>query len=225
MRAPGAAVLRRQGLRRDAPPRQEGVRARAGPVPGDARRHRPQLPRGDRVPRPPRRASSTCASSSRACRTRSTRAASPTRARSGRATACRRCRCSTRSPSNKFDAAFGGARRDEDKARAKERILSFRDAFGQWDPRNQRPELWRLYNPRVRPGEHLRAFPLSDWTEVDIWRYVAANDIELPAMYYSHRRTVVERDGMLLAVGDVDAARRSARSRSRRRSATAPSAT
>jgi sulfate adenylyltransferase subunit 2 len=103
---------------------------------------------------------------------------------------------------NKFDAAFGGARRDEDKARAKERILSFRDAFGQWDPRNQRPELWRLYNPRVRSGEHLRAFPLSDWTEVDIWRYVAVNAIELPVMYYSHRRQVVERDGMLLAVGD-----------------------
>jgi sulfate adenylyltransferase subunit 2 len=103
---------------------------------------------------------------------------------------------------HQFDAAFGGARRDEDKARAKERILSFRDAFGQWDPRNQRPELWRLYNPRVRTGEHLRAFPLSDWTEADIWRYVAVNGIELPTMYYSHRRRVVERDGMLLAVGD-----------------------
>lgn len=102
---------------------------------------------------------------------------------------------------NKFDAAFGGARRDEDKARAKERILSFRDAFGQWDPKNQRPELWRLYNPRIRPGEHLRAFPLSDWTELDIWRYIAVNDIELPAMYYAHRREVVERDGMLLATG------------------------
>ncbi|MEX0847340.1 MAG: sulfate adenylyltransferase subunit CysD [Ilumatobacteraceae bacterium] len=102
---------------------------------------------------------------------------------------------------NKFDAAFGGARRDEDKARAKERILSFRNAFGEWDPKNQRPELWRLYNPRVRPGEHLRAFPLSDWTELDIWRYIAVNDIELPAMYYSHRREVVERDGMLLATG------------------------
>ncbi|TPW12316.1 MAG: sulfate adenylyltransferase subunit 2 [Acidimicrobiaceae bacterium] len=100
-----------------------------------------------------------------------------------------------------FDAAFGGARRDEDKARAKERVLSFRDAFGQWDPKNQRPELWRLYNARVRPGEHLRAFPLSDWTELDIWRYIAVNDVDLPAMYYSHRREVVERDGMLLATG------------------------
>jgi sulfate adenylyltransferase subunit 2 len=104
---------------------------------------------------------------------------------------------------HKFDAAFGGARRDEDKARAKERILSFRDMFGQWDPKNQRPELWRLYNPRIRPGEHLRAFPLSDWTELDIWRYIAVNDIELPAMYYAHRREVVERDGMLLATSEV----------------------
>ncbi len=102
---------------------------------------------------------------------------------------------------HRFDAAFGGARRDEDKARAKERVLSFRDGFGQWDPKNQRPELWRLYNTRVRPGEHLRAFPLSDWTELDIWRYVAVNDVELPAMYYAHRREVVERDGMLLATG------------------------
>jgi sulfate adenylyltransferase subunit 2 len=102
---------------------------------------------------------------------------------------------------HRFDAAFGGARRDEDKARAKERVLSFRDAFGQWDPKNQRPELWRLYNARTNPGEHLRAFPLSDWTELDIWRYVAVQGIELPAMYYSHRREVVRRDGMLLATG------------------------
>ena len=102
---------------------------------------------------------------------------------------------------HKFDAAFGGARRDEDKARAKERVLSFRDAFGQWDPRNQRPELWNLYNARVRPGEHLRVFPLSDWTELDIWRYIAQEDIELPGMYYAHIREVFERDNMLYAVG------------------------
>ena len=102
---------------------------------------------------------------------------------------------------HRIDAAFGGARRDEDKARAKERVLSFRDAFGQWDPRNQRPELWSLYNARIKPGEHLRAFPLSDWTELDIWRYIAAENIELPAMYYAHLRPVVERDGMLLATG------------------------
>ncbi len=99
-----------------------------------------------------------------------------------------------------FDACIGGARRDEDKARAKERVLSFRDAFGQWDPRNQRPELWHLYQGRVRPGEHLRAFPLSDWTELDVWQYVRREHIDLPSIYYAHRRPVVARDGMLLAV-------------------------
>jgi sulfate adenylyltransferase subunit 2 len=101
-----------------------------------------------------------------------------------------------------FDAAIGGARRDEDKARAKERVLSFRDALGQWDPRNQRPELWQLYQGRVRPGEHLRAFPLSDWTELDVWTYIAREGIELPSIYFAHRREVVERSGMLLAVSE-----------------------
>ena len=101
-----------------------------------------------------------------------------------------------------FDACFGGARRDEDKARAKERVLSFRDSFGQWDPKRQRPELWHLYQGRVQPGEHVRAFPLSDWTELDIWQYVAREGISLPEIYYAHRRPVVERDGMLLAVCD-----------------------
>jgi len=103
---------------------------------------------------------------------------------------------------NGFDAAFGGARRDEDKARAKERVLSFRDAFGQWDPKRQRPELWQLYQGTVRPGEHLRAFPLSDWTELDIWQYIRRERIELPSIYYAHVRDVVERDGMLLAVSE-----------------------
>jgi sulfate adenylyltransferase subunit 2 len=101
----------------------------------------------------------------------------------------------------KFDAVFGGARRDEEKARAKERIFSFRDEFGQWDPKNQRPELWSLYNGRHRAGEHIRVFPLSDWTELDIWQYVANERIELPSIYYSHRRQVFRRDGMLLAIG------------------------
>lgn len=101
-----------------------------------------------------------------------------------------------------FDACFGGARRDEDKARAKERVLSFRDTFGQWDPKRQRPELWHLYQGRVQPGEHLRAFPLSDWTELDVWQYIAREQIALPDIYFAHRRPVVERDGMLLAVGD-----------------------
>ncbi len=101
-----------------------------------------------------------------------------------------------------FDACFGGARRDEDKARAKERILSFRDTFGQWDPKRQRPELWHLYQGRVQPGEHLRAFPLSDRTELDIWQYVSREQIPLPSIYFAHRRPVIERDGMLLALCD-----------------------
>jgi len=98
-----------------------------------------------------------------------------------------------------FDAVFGGARRDEEKARAKERVFSFRDEFGQWDPRNQRPELWNLYNGLHRRGQHIRVFPLSNWTELDIWSYIAAEDIALPSLYYAHRRPVVQRDGMLLA--------------------------
>jgi len=101
-----------------------------------------------------------------------------------------------------FDAAIGGARRDEDKARAKERVLSFRDAFGQWDPKRQRPELWQLYQGRVLPGEHVRAFPLSDWTELDIWQYIERERIELAPIYFAHRRPVLERDGMLLALGE-----------------------
>ena len=101
---------------------------------------------------------------------------------------------------NKFDAAFGGARRDEEKARAKERVFSFRDEFGQWDPKAQRPELWNLYNGRHRRGEHIRVFPLSNWTEYDIWAYIGAEGIALPGIYYAHTREVFRRDGMLLAV-------------------------
>lgn len=101
---------------------------------------------------------------------------------------------------NGFDAAFGGARRDEEKARAKERVFSFRDEFGQWNPKAQRPELWNLYNGRHRKGEHIRVFPLSNWTEYDIWAYIGAENITLPSIYYSHRRPVFRRDGMLLAV-------------------------
>ncbi len=102
---------------------------------------------------------------------------------------------------NNFDAAFGGARRDEDKARAKERILSFRDTFGQWDPRKQRPELWQLYQGKVNSGEHVRAFPLSDWTELDVWQYIERENMDLPAIYFAHDRDVVLRDGMYLAIG------------------------
>ncbi len=101
----------------------------------------------------------------------------------------------------KIDAAIGGARRDEEKARAKERFFSHRDVFGQWDPKNQRPELWHLYNGRKRPGEHFRVFPLSNWTELDVWEYIAAEAIEVPSLYFAHWREVVERDGVLLAVG------------------------
>ncbi len=102
---------------------------------------------------------------------------------------------------HRFDAVFGGGRRDEEKARAKERIYSLRDEFGQWDPRNQRPELWNLYNGRHAPGQHVRVFPLSNWTELDVWRYVAAEGIELPSLYYAHEREVFRRDGMWIAVG------------------------
>jgi len=101
---------------------------------------------------------------------------------------------------HEFDAVFGGGRRDEDKARAKERVYSFRDEFGQWDPKNQRPELWNLYNGRHRKGEHIRVFPISNWTELDVWQYIKVEEIELPGIYYSHQREVFQRDGMFLAV-------------------------
>ena len=102
-----------------------------------------------------------------------------------------------------FDALFGGARRDEEKARAKERILSHRDEFGQWDPRNQRPELWSLYNARLARGEHLRVFPLSNWTELDIWQYIARERLEVPRIYYAHDRDVVLRKGLLVPVTEL----------------------
>jgi len=103
---------------------------------------------------------------------------------------------------HQFDAVFGGARRDEEKARAKERVFSFRDEFGQWDPKNQRPELWSLYNGRHQKGEHIRVFPLSNWTELDIWQYIAEEQIELPSIYFAHEREVFRRDGMWLSVGE-----------------------
>jgi sulfate adenylyltransferase subunit 2 len=102
---------------------------------------------------------------------------------------------------HRFDAVFGGARRDEEKARAKERVFSFRDEFGQWDPKNQRPELWNLYNGRIRREEHLRVFPISNWTELDIWDYIARENLEIPSIYYAHSRMVFERDGILLSDG------------------------
>jgi sulfate adenylyltransferase subunit 2 len=101
-----------------------------------------------------------------------------------------------------FDAAFGGARRDEERARAKERIFSFRDDFGGWDPRRQRPELWSLYNGRIRRGEHVRVFPLSNWTELDVWQYIAQERLEVPSIYFAHEREVFRRDGMLYAASE-----------------------
>jgi|TARA_B100000929_G_scaffold215240_1_gene172029 sulfate adenylyltransferase subunit 2 len=103
---------------------------------------------------------------------------------------------------HRFDALFGGARRDEEKARAKERVYSFRDEFGQWDPKNQRPELWNLYNGRILQGEHIRVFPISNWTELDIWEYIRREGIEIPSIYFAHERPVFERDGMWLSDSD-----------------------
>jgi sulfate adenylyltransferase subunit 2 len=100
---------------------------------------------------------------------------------------------------HQFDAVFGGARRDEEKARAKERVFSFRDEFGQWDPKSQRPELWGLYNTRIHRGEHIRVFPISNWTELDVWEYIQRENLEIPSIYYAHTRSVFERDGILLA--------------------------
>ena len=106
-----------------------------------------------------------------------------------------------------FDAAIGGARRDEEKARAKERVFSFRDELGQWDPRNQRPELWSLYNARVNPGEHVRVFPISNWTELDVWQYIAREKLEVPSIYYAHRRPVVRRRGLIVPVTTITPAK------------------
>ncbi len=106
-----------------------------------------------------------------------------------------------------FDACIGGARRDEEKARAKERIFSFRDEFGQWDPKNQRPELWSLYNTRVHKGEHMRVFPISNWTELDVWQYIAREGLEVPSIYYAHKRKVVRRNGLLVPVTHLTPAR------------------
>ena len=180
---------------------REGVRPGAHPVPGHARRHRPQLPRGARVPRPPGRRARPPADRGAACRRRSTRGLVRERPDGSRN------RIQTpvlldAVEKYRFDALFGGARRDEEKARAKERMFSFRDEFGQWDPKNQRPELWSLYNGRHHPGESIRVFPLSNWTELDIWHYIARERIPLPTIYYAHDREVVERDGMLYAVNE-----------------------
>src|SRR4026209_2929683 len=104
---------------------------------------------------------------------------------------------------NKFAALFGGARRDEEKARAKERVFSFRDEFGQWDPRNQRPELWNLYNTRISPGQHIRVFPLSNWTELDIWQYIEREGLEIPSIYFAHEREMFQREGLWMSRSEL----------------------
>src|SRR6202012_1676582 len=117
-------------------------------------------------------------------------------------TGCRRSRCSTRSRTTASTWPSAGPGGDEEKARAKERVFSFRDDFGQWDPKNQRPELWNLYNTRIKRGEHIRVFPLSNWTELDVWAYIERENLEIPSIYYAHQREVFERDGILLAVNE-----------------------
>ena len=213
-RAAGAALLRRQGLDRPAAARREGVPARQVPVPGDARRHRPQLPRGDRVPRPPRRRARG------APRRRERAGLDRPRARR-RADGPRASRNLLQTTTlldaieeHGFDAAMGGARRDEERSRAKERIFSFRDDFGQWNPRAQRPELWNLYNGRIRKGEHIRVFPISNWTELDVWQYIARENLELPSIYFAHERRGVPPRRDALRRRRVRGAARPARSRS-----------
>ena len=173
------------------------------PVPGHARRHGPQLPRGDRVPRPPRRRAR------RAPHRRERAGVDRQGPRRQEQTGPRASRNQLQTTTlldaieeHRFDAAMGGARRDEERARAKERIFSFRDDFGQWNPRAQRPELWNLYNARIRKGEHIRVFPISNWTELDVWQYIARENLELPAIYFAHEREVFKRDGMLYAASD-----------------------
>ena len=223
VRAPGAAVLRRQGLDRDAAPGDQGVRAGPAAVPGDARRHRPQLRRGDRHPRRAGRPSTACAWSWPASKRTSTAGRvvdnGPSRNPLQTVTLLRAIR------ENKFDAAFGGARRDEEKARAKERVFSFRDEFGQWDPKAQRPELWNLYNGRHRKGEHIRVFPLSNWTEYDIWAYIGAEDIALPRHLLRAPAAGVPARRNAAGRPRVPAAQRRGRGVRDRRCGSAPSAT
>jgi 3'-phosphoadenosine 5'-phosphosulfate sulfotransferase (PAPS reductase)/FAD synthetase len=193
-------VLGRQGLHRHAASGQEGLLAGAHALPGPPRRHRAQL-----RPRCSSSGTATWPSSGCAwwwpgCRTTST-PAGRSRTRPG----ATRNRLQTPTllraiAEGRHDAVFGGARRDEEKARAKERIFSFRDEFGQWDPKNQRPELWNLYNGRHNKGEHIRVFPLSNWTELDVWQYIGDEGIDVPPIYFAHRRQVFQRDGMLMAV-------------------------
>jgi hypothetical protein len=222
VRAAGAAVLRRQGLDRACCTWRRRRSGRPGAVPAAARGHRAQLPevieyrdRGSAE----HTGCGWCGERAGLHRRR------PLRERpTARATRCRPCRCSTRSGEASFDAVFGGGRRDEEKARAKERVFSLPRRVRPVGPANQRPELWNLYNGRHAPGEHVRVFPLSNWTELDVWQYIAREGIELPSIYFAHEREVFQRDGMWLTAGEWGGPKDGERSREPR-SATAPSAT
>ena len=182
----------------------EGVPPGQAAVPAAARRHDVEVPRDVRVPRPhgARSSGSSCSCTS----TRRASSAGSTRSTHGSAGPHRRDedrgRSSRRSTQHGFDAAFGGARRDEEKSRAKERVFSFRSAQHRWDPKNQRPELWHLYNARKRRGESIRVFPLSNWTELDVWQYIQREEIPVVPLYFAAERPVVRRDGTLMMVDD-----------------------
>ena len=205
---------------------EKAFRPRPLPVPAAAHRHRAQLPRSHRLSRRPRRRARRAAHRADPRRLDRERHACALSVRTSCATRTRASRCSTRSRSSASTRCIGGARRDEEKARAKERIFSFRDEFGQWDPKNQRPELWSLYNARVHRGEHMRVFPISNWTELDVWQYIAREKLALPRSTTRTTRPVVRRSGVLVPVSPLVHAE--ARRRDRRREAAcafAPSAT
>ena len=186
------------------------------PVPGHARRHRPQLPRGARLPGPAGRRARGAARRGLASRTPSTRAGRRGAGRRQPEPAADHDPARRASRSTGSTRVFGGARRDEEKARAKERVFSFRDEFGQWDPKNQRPELWSLYNGRIHKGEHIRVFPLSNWTELDVWQYIAARGHRDPVDLLRPRARGVRARRHAAAVNDVRAAERRRGGRSRR---------
>ncbi|ANS79809.1 Sulfate adenylyltransferase subunit 2 [Serinicoccus hydrothermalis] len=202
VREAGADVLRRQGLDRHAAAGGEGVLPRQGAFPGAAGRHRLRLPRGLGHARP----------LGRRLGVRLHVASVEQAIKDGIVVD------DGRTPRNRlqigtllnaieeegYTAAFGGGRRDEEKARAKERVYSHRDEFGQWDPKNQRPELWSLYNGRIHEGEHMRVFPLSNWTELDVWDYIRREAIDIPSIYYAHQRRVFERGGMLFTESEFN---------------------
>ena len=180
IRAARAALLRRQGFHLPAAPRGKGLPPVGHSDAVPQRRHRPPFSRAERIPRPPREGARRASSSSARSRTPSPTASRIPRPARSAATACRSPTLLAAIEEFRFDCCIGGARRDEEKARAKERFFSFRDSFGQWDPKNQRPEIWNLYNARLNPGENMRVFPLTNWTEMDVWEYIKREKLEVP---------------------------------------------